>query len=123
MVEIRIDNTGDGTWWLYNDNDVWKDYCGCDNFDEQVVLTGNRHCKEYKDAKWYQAAKDILNDIDCNCNYDIYDCSDGKQYGDGAELIFCTQRDGFNKPLDRILDMKIKSITTQDSTIVIEAAK
>lgn len=28
MVEIRIDNTGDGTWWLYNDNDVWKDYCG-----------------------------------------------------------------------------------------------
>ena len=69
MVEIRIDNTGDGTWWLYNDNDVWKDYCGCDNFDEQVVLTGNRHCKEYKDAKWYQAAKDILNDIDC---YDEY---------------------------------------------------
>ena len=45
MVEIRIDNTGDGTWWLYNDNNVWKDYCGCDNFDEQVVLTGNRHCK------------------------------------------------------------------------------
>lgn len=24
MVEIRIDNTGDGTWWLYNDNNVWK---------------------------------------------------------------------------------------------------
>jgi hypothetical protein len=64
MVEIRIDNTGDGTWWLYNDNDEWKDYCGCNNFDEQVVLTGNRHYKEYKDAEWYQAAKDILNDID-----------------------------------------------------------
>ena len=63
------------------------------------------------------------DDFDCNCNYDIYDCSDGKQYGDGGELVFCTQRDGFNKPLDRILDMKIKSITTQDSTIVIEAAK
>ena len=23
------------------------------------------------------------DDFDCNCNYDIYDCSDGKQYGDG----------------------------------------
>ena len=65
MVEIRIDNTGDGTWWLYNDNDVWKDYCGCDNFDEQVILAGNRHCKECTDAEWYQAAKDILDDIDC----------------------------------------------------------
>ena len=63
------------------------------------------------------------DDFDCNCNYDIYDCSDGKQYDNGAELIFCTQRDGFNKPLDRILDMKIKYITTQNSTIVIEAAK
>ena len=72
MVEIRIDNTGDGTWWLYNDNDVWKDYCGCDNFDEQVVLTGNRHYKEYKDSEWYQAEKDILNDIDCYDEYPEY---------------------------------------------------
>lgn len=72
MVEIRIDNTGDGTLWLYNDNDEWKDYCGCNNFDEQVVLTGNRHCKEYKDAEWYQAAKDILNDIDCYDEYPEY---------------------------------------------------
>jgi hypothetical protein len=72
MVEIRIDNTGDGTWWLYNDNDVWKDYCGCDNFDEQVILAGNRHYKECTDAEWYQAAKDILNDIDCYDEYPEY---------------------------------------------------
>lgn len=32
------------------------------------------------------------DDFDCNCNYDIYDCSDGKQYGDGAELIFCKRK-------------------------------
>ena len=25
MVEIKIDNTGDGTWWLYNSNQGWKD--------------------------------------------------------------------------------------------------
>lgn len=72
MTEIRIDNTGDGTWWLYNNNDVWKDYCGCDNFDEQVILAGNRHCKECTDAEWYQAAKDILNDIDCYDEYPEY---------------------------------------------------
>lgn len=72
MVEIRIDNTGDGTWWLYNDNDVWKDYCGCDNFDEQVILAGNRYYKECTDAEWYQAAKDILNDIDCYDEYPEY---------------------------------------------------
>lgn len=72
MVEIRIDNTGDGTWWLYNDNDVWKDYCGCDNFDEQVILAGNRHYKECTDAEWYQVAKDILNDIDCYDEYPEY---------------------------------------------------
>ena len=65
-------NTGDGTWWLYNDNDVWKDYCGCDNFDEQVILAGNRHYKECTDAEWYQAAKDILNDIDCYDEYPEY---------------------------------------------------
>lgn len=41
MVEIKIDNTGDGTWWLYNSNQGWKDYCGCENFDEQVVLRQN----------------------------------------------------------------------------------
>lgn len=69
MVEIRIDNTGDGTWWLYNDNDAWKGYCGCDNFDEQVILAGNRHYKECTDAEWYQKAKEVIEDIDC---YELY---------------------------------------------------
>lgn len=69
MVEIKIDNTGNGTWWLYNSNQVWKDYCGCENFDEQVVLTGNRDFTGCTDAEWYQNAKEILNDIDC---YDEY---------------------------------------------------
>lgn len=51
---------------------MWKDYCGCDNFDEQVILAGNRHYKECTDAEWYQAAKDILNDIDCYDEYPEY---------------------------------------------------
>lgn len=65
----------------------------------------------------------VYNDnFDCNCNYEIYDCTeDGKQWGDGAELIFSTKVDGFKKPLNSILDMKIKYITTSEMTIIIEA--
>ena len=65
------------------------------------------------------------NDFDCNCNIEIYDCTeDGLQYGDGAEMIFSTTRDGWHKPLDSILDMKIKYITTnKDMAIVIEATR
>lgn len=34
-----------------------------------MVLAGNRHCKEYKDAEWYQKAKEVIEDIDC---YELY---------------------------------------------------
>ena len=64
------------------------------------------------------------NDFDCNCNYEIYDCTeDGKQYGDGADIIFSTKNDSSIKPSDSILDMKIKYITVIKNTIIIEATK
>jgi len=64
------------------------------------------------------------NDFDCNCNYEIYDCTEkGKLYGDGAEVIFSTKTDGFKKPLDSVLDMKIKYITTDEQSIIIEATR
>lgn len=69
MVEIKIDNTGEGTWWLYGKSENWKDYIGCENFDEQVVLTGNRDYSGCTEAEWYQNAKRILDNIDC---YDEY---------------------------------------------------
>ena len=69
MVEIKIDNTGEGTWWLYGKSEAWKDYVGCENFDEQVVLTGNRDYNGCTEAEWYQKVKRILEDIDC---YDEY---------------------------------------------------
>ena len=69
MTEIKIDNTGEGTWWLYGGSECWKDYVGCYDFDEEVVLFGNRDYTNYTDATWYQRAKDILTDIDC---YDEY---------------------------------------------------
>lgn len=65
----------------------------------------------------------VYNDnFDCNCNYEIYDCTEeGKQWGDGAELIFSTKINGFKKPLISVLDMKIKYITTNENAIIIEA--
>ena len=46
-----------------------------------------------------------------------------KQWADGAELVFSTKRDGFKKPLDRILDMDVKYITVKEHTLIIEAGK
>ena len=69
MTEIRIDNTGEGTWWLYGGSENWKDYVGCEDFDEQIILTGNRDFSGCTEASWYHKAKDILTDIDC---YDEY---------------------------------------------------
>lgn len=64
------------------------------------------------------------NDFDCNCNYAIYDCTEnGKAWGDGGELIFSTLIDGYGKPLDKILDMKITYITTNKDVIIIEATR
>ena len=69
MVEIRINTTGDGCWWLYNGSEVWKDYVGCEDFNEQVVLYGNRDYSGIEEASWYQKAKEIVDDIN---NYDDY---------------------------------------------------
>lgn len=69
MIEISIDNTGDSTSWLYGSEQLWKDYIGCDNFDDQVVLIGNREFTGYTEAEWYNKAKEVLDDID---SYDEY---------------------------------------------------
>ena len=63
------------------------------------------------------------DDFDCNCNYEIYDCTDhDKQWGNEAP-IFSTNVHGYRKPLDSILDMKIVYITTHENAIIIEAAR
>lgn len=62
MATIRIDNTGDGICWVYS-GDEWKDWV-CDNFDENVVVMGNRDYTEITEASWYEEAKLLLDDID-----------------------------------------------------------
>ena len=69
MIEIRINSTGEGLDWLWGENDYWKDYVGCNDFDEQVVLFGNRDFNGITEASWYNKAKEILTNIDY---YDEY---------------------------------------------------
>lgn len=68
MIEIRINNIGDGCDWLYGKDELWKDYIH-ENFGEYVVLYGNRSYNGCKEASWYKRAMEILNDID---NWDEY---------------------------------------------------
>lgn len=69
MVEIRIDNTGDGVEHLYNSNHGWRDYVECENFEQQIVLTGNKSFNGCTEAEWYRRANETLNDIDCYGEY------------------------------------------------------
>ena len=66
----------------------------------------------------------IYNDgFDTNLNYAIYDCTeDGKQWHN-SEVIHSTEKDGYSKPLDRILDMKVKYLTIENNYLIIEARK
>lgn len=61
-------------------------------------------------------------DFDCNCNCEIYDCTeDGITWHEAPKIYF--HNGSYIKPLDSILDMKIKYITTDDNMIIIEATK
>lgn len=64
MVTIRIDNTGDGTFWLYGEMEEWKNYIA-ENFDEKVVLYGNRYFNGRTEASWYKETEELLNILDC----------------------------------------------------------
>ncbi len=67
-MEIYI-NSQDGCDWLYV-YDNWKEYCGIEDFDETVVITGNRDYQSHINASWYLKAKEMINDLDCYYDYD-----------------------------------------------------
>lgn len=68
----------------------------------------------------------IYNDnFDCNCNIEVYDCTEeGVIYGDGASVIY-TNRGDRTSPSNDVLNMKVKYITTSvtDGTLIIEASR
>ena len=62
------------------------------------------------------------NNFDCNCNFAIYDCSDGKSWHEVKE-VYSTKANGWHKPLDEVLDMEIIYITTNNDVLIIEAKR
>ena len=63
MTEIKIDDIGNGIWWLYGKTEAWKDYV-VEDFDKKVILFGNRDYKENCEAEWYDTAEIVLKNLD-----------------------------------------------------------
>lgn len=63
------------------------------------------------------------DDFDVNCNVAVYDCTEDDVDWHTAEKIYETFVNK-SKPLDAIMDMKIKYVTIDNNhTIVIEATR
>lgn len=75
MATITFDEAGDLSF-LYN-HDEWKEYV-CEDFDEKVVVIGNREYASIEEASWWNKAKELIADLD---NYD-WDVDDLMQYED-----------------------------------------
>ena len=62
----------------------------------------------------------VYNDnFDFNANYAIYEYKASKPWYE-LEPVFSTMKDGFIKPLDRILDMKVVYVTISGEVLIIE---
>ena len=102
MTTITIEDTSELSW-LYS-NDQWKDYV-CEDFDENVVLLGNRHNQEYAEAKWWIDAKDLISDLD-------------QYYEDDIRDLF---KDEFDEDkINRILDAYNKADYSDNIDFIIE---
>lgn len=56
------------------------------------------------------------DDLDANCNYAIFDGC----WNDGGKCVWSTKENGYHKPLDELLDKKVRYITVHDNTLIIE---
>ena len=61
MIRVKIEPAYDSDW-LYYDGE-WK-LRVCEDFDENVVITGNRHYREIENASWWDAAVSLIYDMD-----------------------------------------------------------
>lgn len=67
VYKIIIDNsdTNCSLDSLYSTHDMWKDYV-CENFDDNVVICGNKDFLSVQEASWWVKTIDLINDIDCD---------------------------------------------------------
>ena len=64
--KILINNCPDGCLYLY-DTDMWKDYV-CENFDDNVIIFGNKDFVPIQEANWWVKTINLIDDIDYNYN-------------------------------------------------------
>lgn len=84
MRTIRISNSDIS--WLYRDSEYWKNFCGCDDFDETYVVFGNRDYAEIKNASWYCEAINLGGDLDNGCEREDFDNLTDEQYNKAKEI-------------------------------------
>lgn len=61
------------------------------------------------------------DELDLNCRYAVYDC----RYSDSwqkSEVLYDSETDKF-KPLDIVLDMRVKNISILENKLIIEATE
>jgi hypothetical protein len=61
MAKIWIDETDNGNGRMYEDE--WKEWVCCD-FDQNVVIYGNRRMGGVTEADWWNDAMDLMKDFD-----------------------------------------------------------
>ena len=61
-------------------------------------------------------------DVELSCHYAVYDCRNGKSWHE-AEVLYDSIEDRFSKPLDVVLDMRIKNISISENKLIIEASE
>lgn len=59
-------------------------------------------------------------DVELNCHYAVYDCRYGESW-QKAEVLYDSETDKF-KPLDIVLDMRVKNISVSENKLIIEAS-
>lgn len=60
-------------------------------------------------------------DFELNCHYTVYDCRNDNSQQE-AEVLYDSIEDRFRKPLDVVLDLRIKNISILENKLIIEAS-
>lgn len=106
MAKYVVKLTGaDESYWYGDD---WKDYV-CEDFDENVVIIGDRDHDAIEEASWWKDAKDIIDEA--------YHSSDA------AELIDYHGREYSHDKLQEIFEMVRDADDEEDPEFIMKVAE
>ena len=106
MATITFDGAGDLSF-LYN-HDEWKEYVS-EDFDEKVVVIGNREYSSIEEASWWNKAKILISDLD---NYE-WDIKEFKHY----------DNEYTPEQLEKVYRAYQKCTYSDDTDFIVEVAK